>query len=87
MGNKILIIGISIFVLLIITGVLISSGILKINGNVIKETENSNPELEKYRSENIPEDCRLPIYENDLDWWKQHLSHHKETLYCLDYYK
>ena len=87
MENKILIIGISIFVLLIITSVLISSGILKINGSVIKETGNPNPELEKYRSEKIPEDCRLPTYEDDLDWWKEHLSHHKETLYCLDYYK
>lgn len=46
----------------------------------------SSEELDKYRSENIPEECRLPEYEDDLDWWKQHLSHHQNTLYCLDYY-
>lgn len=48
---------------------------------------NSDINLNKYRSEEIPEDCRLPEYENDIHWWKEHLSHHKQTWYCLDYYK
>ena len=47
----------------------------------------NSEELTKYRSEDIPEDCRLPEYENSVESWKEHLSHHKETLYCLDYFK
>ncbi len=47
----------------------------------------SSEELAKYRSEDIPADCRLPDYENDLDSWKEHLGHHENTLYCLDYYE
>lgn len=43
--------------------------------------------LEKYRSEDIPEECRISDYEDDVESWKQHLSHHQETLYCLDYYE
>lgn len=46
----------------------------------------SSEELDKYRSEEIPEECRLPEYEDDLNSWKEHLSHHENTLYCLDYY-
>ena len=42
-------------------------------------------ELSKYRSKDIPEVCRLPDYDNNINKWKEHLSHHEETLYCLDY--
>ena len=35
---------------------------------------------------NIPEKCRKPDGQ-DLESWKAHLSHHQNTLYCLDYYK
>ena len=87
MENKILAIGIAAFVLLLIGSFFISLRNFNITGNTIKEGDVNNIELEKYRSEEIPEDCRLPIYEDNLDWWKQHLSHHKETLYCLEYYK
>jgi hypothetical protein len=52
--------------------------------NNISEIVNS--ELERYSSENMPEECRLPEYEENLNKWKQHLSHHQNTLYCLDYY-
>jgi hypothetical protein len=86
MVNKILVIGITAFVLLIIGSFLISlrGGV---TGNAVKESNIDETELAKYRSEDLPEDCRLPEYESNLEWWKQHLSHHKETLYCLDYYK
>jgi hypothetical protein len=83
--NKFMYLGVGIILILVLGSVILSSGVL--NGNSIKEdVDNKNPELEKYRSEDIPEDCRLPEYESDLGWWKEHLSHHKETLYCLDYY-
>ena len=53
----------------------------EISGNVV------NINLDKYRSEDIPEECRLGDYDDNIESWKQHLSHHQETLYCLDYYK
>lgn len=79
-------IGIGIVVLLLIGSFVLSSGIL--NGEVSKnlKSEQTNPELDKYRTQDIPEDCRLPTYESDIAWWKQHLSHHKQTWYCLEYY-
>lgn len=86
MENKFLYIGSGIILILLIVSFILSSGIL--NGNSVENNlDNKNPELEKYRSEEIPEECRLSIYEDNLEWWKQHLSHHKETLHCLDYYK
>ena len=53
--------------------------------NAVKEA--NDIDLTKYRSEDIPEDCRMPEYENDVKGWKEHLSHHQNTSYCLDYYK
>ena len=44
-------------------------------------------DINKYNSEEIPEECRMPEYENNLEEWKEHLSHHQNTLYCLNYYK
>lgn len=70
--------------------VLVGGTFIKYTGSSISDKDNqkqSSPELDKYRSEDIPEECRLPGYEENLDWWKQHLSHHSQTLYCLDYYK
>lgn len=46
-----------------------------------------NLNLSKYRSEDIPEECRLPEYENNVESWKEHLSHHEETEHCLGYYQ
>lgn len=43
-------------------------------------------DLSQYRSENIPKDCRLPIYESRIESWKEYLSHHEDTNYCLDYF-
>ncbi len=47
----------------------------------------NSQELDKYRSETIPEECRLPEYKDNVDSWKAHLSHHENTLYCLKYYE
>ncbi len=84
MDKKILIgIGAGILVLLLFFGFFM--GGTKITGNSISHKDT---ELEKYRSAEIPEECRLPDYENDLTWWKEHLGHHQNTLYCLEeYYK
>jgi len=54
------------------------------NHDVVDDGQDLN--LEKYRSNNIPEDCRLPTYETRIESWKEHLSHHQNTLYCLDYF-
>ncbi len=87
MRNKMwMYVGGAIFVLLLIGSFVVGSGVL--NRDTIKSSGGKgNSELERYRSEDIPEDCRLPEYESDVDWWKQHLSHHEATYYCLDYYK
>ncbi len=84
-------IGIGIFIILILVVAIVSSGIL--NGGVSKEVNpkqiksgQTNSALEKYRSEDIPEDCRLPNYESSVSEWVEHLSHHKPTWYCLEYY-
>lgn len=90
MGNKTLVyLAIGVFVLVLVGSVIISSGILNLSGNTIKNPEsgNSNLELEKYRSEDIPEECRLPETQSDLNSWIEHLGHHKETFYCLDYFE
>lgn len=79
MENKILVIGAIILVLLLVLGVFLKSNS---NGNSI-----AGSDLEKYRSEKIPQECRLPENNNDLNAWKEHLGHHQNTLYCLDYYK
>ncbi|MDP2628306.1 MAG: hypothetical protein Q8P15_00215 [Nanoarchaeota archaeon] len=80
MENKYLIFGAIVLTLFLAFSVFLK---FNQNGNVVQE---KNPELEKYRSLEIPEECRLPEYENDLNWWKQHLSHHQNTWYCLEYY-
>lgn len=74
------------FLLLILIGSL-SFGLGRISGNTIKEETTNNLDLSEYRSENIPEECKLPEYEDSIEEWKEHLSHHQNTLYCLDYYK
>lgn len=86
MENKILVyIGIGLLVLTLIGS--LSFGLGKISGNTIKEKTTNNIDLSEYRSEEIPEECKLPEYENSIEEWKEHLSHHQNTLYCLDYYK
>lgn len=81
MKNKFLIFGVIVLVLLLSVAV-----IIKFN-KTENDIQRSNVDLSKYRSTEIPEECRLPEYENNLDSWREHLSHHQNTLYCLDYYK
>jgi len=76
--------GIGLIVLLLVGSFILTT--TSLNGAKIIETKGNNPDLDKYRSEDIPSDCRLPPYETDVEEWKQHLSHHQETLYCLNYY-
>lgn len=85
-NTKTLYLGVGLFVLLLIVSFFIGFG--RVNENLIKNTnfEQTNTDLVKYRSEDIPEDCRLPEYESNIEWWKQHLSHHQQTSYCLEYY-
>ena len=76
-------IGIGVVVLL-----LVGSFLLLFDSSSAEEvTVNVDLDLEQYRSEDIPSDCRLPIYESRIESWKQHLSHHEKTLYCLDYFE
>ncbi len=35
---------------------------------------------------NIPSECQLPDGQ-ELSAWKEHLGHHQETKYCLEYFK
>lgn len=96
MGNKTLAyIGLGV-ILLLLVGTFAMGGITrKVTSDTNDMTghhsegqplSSSSEELDKYRSEKIPEECRLPEYEDDLNSWKEHLSHHENTLYCLDYY-
>jgi amino acid transporter len=75
---------IAVLLILIIGGLF---AVKNMNGSVVKESKSNNVDLSKYRSEDIPEKCRLPDYENDLGWWKTHLGHHAETNECLQYFE
>ncbi len=83
-NKKLVYILIGFFALLLIGGLFFGLG--RISGNTIKEETTNNLDLSEYRSEEIPEKCRLPEYEDSIEEWKEHLSHHQNTLYCLDYY-
>ena len=74
--------GIGLFILLLVGGLFF--GFKQKSNNSILESENIN--LNKYRSEEIPADCRLPEYESNVESWKEHLGHHETTWHCLDYY-
>lgn len=84
MENKLLVYGLVALSVMFFIGSFVVGGNYLTGENSVQE---ANPELDKYRSEDIPKDCRIPIYETDVRWWKEHLSHHKPTWYCLDYYK
>lgn len=34
----------------------------------------------------MPEECKVPVGQ-DVQAWKEHLGHHANTQYCLQYYK
>ena len=77
MENKFLIFGVIFLIALLTIAV-----VVKLN----RLEQISNEDLSKYSSEKIPQECRLPQGQ-DLQSWKEHLGHHQNTLYCLDYYK
>lgn len=84
MRNKILAyVGIGFFVLILIGSLFVGLGM---NGNSVKDV-GSDVDFEKYRSEEIPVDCRLPDYDDNVEKWVEHLGHHENTWYCLDYYE
>jgi len=60
------------------------------NSNVVvpnnAEAKAANVLLDKYRTDPVPVDCRLGDYDDDVKAWKEHLSHHGNTQYCLEYY-
>ena len=64
-----------IVIALSVLAILYATGI--INFNIGKNSGNSG---------NIPEECKLPAGQ-DINSWKEHLGHHENTKYCLDYYK
>lgn len=76
--KTLLYIAIGIFLLFLI---LSSFGIINI-GNIGKNA--GNVVNGDYSS--LPEECRKPAGQ-DIEAWKEHLGHHQNTLYCLEYYK
>mgnify|MGYP001619087549 CR=1 FL=1 len=68
-----------ILIALIFFLVLVSFGIIKVNNKATGNSVSGD-------SSNIPEECKVPQGQ-DLQAWKEHLGHHSNTLYCLDYYK
>ncbi len=75
------------FVIVILLILLVIASVVKISGNsVVNSNGNSGTNLDKYSSNSIPAECRLPEGQ-DLQGWKEHLGHHENTKYCLEYYK
>lgn len=56
------------------------------DGGSQKVVSSGSSDLDKYRSDDIPADCRLPSYDNDVVGWAEHMGHHAETQFCLEYY-
>ena len=70
-----------VVIALVLLAVLFATGIVSFNiGN---KTWNANAGVS---SGNMPEECKQPAGQ-DLTSWKEHLGHHENTKYCLDYYK
>jgi hypothetical protein len=81
-------IAIGVIVLLLVGSLLINLIISYSSTNIKTEVQNNNSnDLSKYRSEDIPEECRLPEYDYSIEWWKDHLSHNEETWHCLGYFE
>ena len=68
-------------IVLVLLATLYATGILSINlGNKSGNVNTGGS------SGNMPEECKVPAGQ-DLNSWKEHLGHHENTKYCLDYYK
>jgi len=70
-----------IFVILLLGSLVIA---IKIPNSFIYSEEDP---LEWYRSDDLPEDCRIPEYESDIEEWKINLRHDQKTWYCLKYFE
>ncbi len=71
-----------VLVILVLLAVLYAAGI--INFNFGKKSENSASS--GGGSGDIPQECQKPA-DQDIQAWKEHLEHHENTKYCLDYFK
>mgnify|MGYP001558944277 CR=1 FL=1 len=80
MENKTLVyIGAGLFALLLLGSILATAGVFSSSSSA---GANSNA---GYASD-TPQECRPPEGQ-DIDSWKEHLGHHENTKYCLEYYK
>ena len=69
-----------IVVIIVIFAVLYTTGIISIN---IGKTGNSV--AGRSTNGNMPQECQAPAGQ-DINAWKEHLGHHENTKYCLEYY-
>ena len=76
MENKEIIAYISVGIIILL---LIFSTFGMLNFNRAKANTNGD-------SVNMPEECKVPQGQ-DIEAWKEHLGHHENTKYCLEYYK
>jgi len=70
-----------VVIALVAFAVIYATGIVNINTG--KKAGNVNA---GGNSGNIPEECKQPAGQ-DLNAWKEHLGHHENTKYCLQYFK
>lgn len=64
-------------IILVLLLVLYTFGVISFNGDTAGRSSGG--------SSNIPEKCQIPKGQ-DVNSWKEHLSHHAETKDCLKYF-
>jgi hypothetical protein len=70
-----------VLVILVLLAVLYSTGIINLNfGKKSGNTAGGGS------SWDVPQECQKPAGQ-DIQSWKEHLGHHDNTKYCLDYFK
>lgn len=78
MANKILVIAVILVIVISAFGIFLINSFIP-TGKAIQTNQGSD-------SASIPQECKLPDGQ-DLTAWKEHLGHHENTKYCLNYYK
>lgn len=73
--KNLIVIGIAIFILLAVGVAFLGSS-----------QSNESASVKNYNFEKMPEECHPPSGQ-DVNSWIEHLGHHQETQYCLEYYK
>ena len=76
-------IALGIFIILLLGSLLIN---IKISKSSVIVAPEEDP-LKWYRSSDLPIDCRVPEYENNLEIWKLNLRYNQVTCYCPKYYE